>query len=99
MPPVRTHGEHLRLTPRRSAGCHLPARAITGAIGALKGPLHGGANEGVIKNLLDIGEPGNIKSWLDDKFSEKGFRLMGFGHRVYKVLDPRARIEIRERTG
>ncbi|MEZ5991184.1 MAG: citrate/2-methylcitrate synthase [Planctomycetota bacterium] len=66
--------------------------AITGAIGALKGPLHGGANEGVIKNLLDIGEPSNIKAWLDDKFSEKGFRLMGFGHRVYKVLDPRARI-------
>ena len=66
--------------------------AITGAIGALKGPLHGGANEGVIKNLLDIKDPSKIKSWLDDRFSEKGFRLMGFGHRVYKVLDPRARI-------
>ena len=66
--------------------------AITGAVGALKGPLHGGANEGVIKNLLDIGEPAKINSWLDDKFSEKGFRLMGFGHRVYKVLDPRAAI-------
>lgn len=75
--------------------------AITGAVGALKGPLHGGANEGVIKNLLEIGEPGNIKSWLDDKFSEKGFRLMGFGHRVYKVLDPRARIlkKYSEETG
>lgn len=64
--------------------------AITGAIGALKGPLHGGANEGVIKTLLDIGEPDNIQPWLEKKFAEKGFRLMGFGHRVYKVLDPRA---------
>lgn len=66
--------------------------AITGAIGALKGPLHGGANEGVIKNLIEIGEPEKIESWLDEKFAQKGFRLMGFGHRVYKVLDPRAKI-------
>lgn len=66
--------------------------SITGAVGALKGPLHGGANEGVIKNLLEIGEPDNIEPWLKEKFSQKGFRLMGFGHRVYKVLDPRARI-------
>ncbi|MCA8910473.1 MAG: citrate synthase [Planctomycetes bacterium] len=75
--------------------------SITGAVGALKGPLHGGANEGVIKNLIDIGEPANIKSWLDDKFATKGFRLMGFGHRVYKVLDPRARIlkKFSERVG
>jgi len=75
--------------------------SITGAVGALKGPLHGGANEGVIKNLIDIGEPANIKSWLDDKFATKGFRLMGFGHHVYKVLDPRARIlkKFSERVG
>lgn len=75
--------------------------AITGAIGALKGPLHGGANEGVIKNLLEIGEPSNIKAWLDDKFATKGFRLMGFGHRVYKVLDPRAVVlkKFSKRTG
>jgi len=64
--------------------------AITGAIGALKGPLHGGANEGVIKTLLEIGEPEKIKPWLEERFQQKGFRLMGFGHRVYKVLDPRA---------
>lgn len=64
--------------------------AITGAIGALKGPLHGGANEGVIKTLLEIGEPARIKPWLEEKFKEKNFRLMGFGHRVYKTLDPRA---------
>ncbi|MCZ7604626.1 MAG: citrate synthase [Planctomycetota bacterium] len=64
--------------------------AVTGAVGALKGPLHGGANEGVIKTLLDIGEPDRVESWLNDKLQDKSFRLMGFGHRVYKVLDPRA---------
>jgi citrate synthase len=64
--------------------------AITGAIGALKGPLHGGANEGVIKTLLEIDSPENIQPWLEEKLQQKGFRLMGFGHRVYKVLDPRA---------
>ncbi len=64
--------------------------AVTGAVGALKGPLHGGANEGVIKTLLEIGEPEKVEPWLNEKFKEKGFRLMGFGHRVYKALDPRA---------
>lgn len=64
--------------------------AVTGAVGALKGPLHGGANEGVIKTLHEIGELGNVEPWLGGKFKEKGFRLMGFGHRVYKALDPRA---------
>jgi citrate synthase len=75
--------------------------AVTGAVGALKGPLHGGANEGVIKTLKEIGEPGNIKAWLDEKLKDKGFRLMGFGHRIYKVLDPRAVVlkKFSKRTG
>ncbi|MCC6573452.1 MAG: citrate synthase [Planctomycetes bacterium] len=64
--------------------------AVTGAIGALKGPLHGGANEGVIKTLVEIGDVSKVEPWLNEKFKEKGFRLMGFGHRVYKTLDPRA---------
>ncbi|MBK8205459.1 MAG: citrate synthase [Planctomycetes bacterium] len=64
--------------------------AVAGAVGALKGPLHGGANEGVIKTLLEIGEPANIKPWLEKKMQDKSFRLMGFGHAVYKTLDPRA---------
>lgn len=64
--------------------------AITAAIGALKGPLHGGANEGVIKTLLEIGDLDNVDAWLTERLGQKGFRLMGFGHRVYKVLDPRA---------
>ncbi|MCC6464135.1 MAG: citrate synthase [Planctomycetes bacterium] len=75
--------------------------AITGAIGALKGPLHGGANEGVIKTLLEIGEPGKVKGYLDEKFKDKNFRLMGFGHRVYKTVDPRAIVlkKYSEKTG
>ena len=64
--------------------------AVTGAIGALKGPLHGGANEGVIKTLLEVGEASKVEGWINEKFKEKGFRLMGFGHRVYKTIDPRA---------
>lgn len=63
--------------------------AVTSAIGALKGPLHGGANEGVIKMLQEIGEPGNVDAYIDDALEQKK-KIMGIGHRVYKVLDPRA---------
>jgi citrate synthase len=63
--------------------------AITSAIGALKGPLHGGANEGVIKMLLEIGAPENVDAYIDDALAQKK-KIMGIGHRVYKVLDPRA---------
>ncbi len=68
--------------------------AITGAIGALKGPLHGGANQQVLRQLREIQEMGGvskIQEWLDNLLSQKG-RVMGFGHRVYKAYDPRARI-------
>ena len=63
--------------------------AMTSAIGALKGPLHGGANEQVIKMLLEIGEPAKVEAYLDKSFAEKR-KIMGFGHRVYKVQDPRS---------
>src|SRR5690554_3078893 len=63
---------------------------ITGAIGALKGPLHGGANEQVMKMLTEIGEPENIRQYLDDAFAKKQ-KIMGFGHRVYRKGDPRAK--------
>src|ERR1700733_4540316 len=63
--------------------------AIVSAIGTLKGPLHGGANEGVIKNLLEIGSVDNVEPWLKKKFAEKE-KIMGFGHRVYRTEDPRA---------
>lgn len=63
--------------------------AITSAIGTLKGPLHGGANEGVIHNLLEIGDIGAVDAWVDRKFAARE-KIMGFGHAVYKAYDPRA---------
>lgn len=62
--------------------------AVTGAIGALKGPLHGGANEAVMANMLEIGEPENAEAWVKDKLANKEL-VMGFGHRVYKKGDSR----------
>ena len=64
--------------------------AITSAIGTLKGPLHGGANEGVITMLQEIGEPDKVDAWVQDKLDNKK-KIMGIGHRIYKVLDPRAK--------
>jgi citrate synthase len=63
--------------------------AIVSAIGTLKGPLHGGANEGVIKNLLEIGSVENVEPWVKNAFANKQ-KIMGFGHRVYRTTDPRA---------
>ena len=63
--------------------------AITGAIGALKGPLHGGAPGPALDMVFEIGEAGRAEGVLRRKI-ESGEKLMGFGHRVYKVRDPRA---------
>ncbi|KAA9031709.1 citrate synthase [Niallia endozanthoxylica] len=63
---------------------------ITAAIGALKGPLHGGANEAVMKMLTEIGSPENVDSYIREKL-EKKEKVMGFGHRVYRQGDPRAK--------
>ncbi|MEK7329233.1 MAG: citrate/2-methylcitrate synthase, partial [Candidatus Eisenbacteria bacterium] len=63
--------------------------AVTGSIGALKGPLHGGAPGPVLDMLVDIGAAANAEAWLRREIAE-GRRIMGFGHRVYKVRDPRA---------
>ncbi len=63
--------------------------AITGAIGALKGPLHGGANTEVLNTLMEIGSVENVKTWVETTRAKKG-KFMGFGHAVYKVEDPRA---------
>ena len=63
--------------------------AITGAIGALKGPLHGGAPGPVLDAVFEIGKKERAEGYLREKL-ERGERLMGFGHRVYKVRDPRA---------
>lgn len=64
--------------------------AIVGAIGALKGPLHGGANERVIDVLRDVGSPENATTWVREMLDTKQ-KIMGFGHRVYKTGDPRAK--------
>ena len=63
--------------------------AVTTAIGTLKGPLHGGANEGVIKMLKEIGSLDQVDTYVADCLAQKR-KIMGIGHRVYKVLDPRA---------
>ncbi|CAN5816854.1 citrate synthase CitA [soil metagenome] len=65
--------------------------ALTGAIGALKGPLHGGAPSLVLDMLSEIGTADNVDAWLTAAL-DRGDRLMGFGHRVYKAEDPRAEI-------
>ena len=67
------------------------ASAIVGAIGALKGPLHGGAPALVMDMLEQIGTAENVKPWMDNALANHQ-KLMGFGHRVYKTTDPRAEI-------
>ena len=62
--------------------------AVVAAIGALKGPLHGGANEAVLHIFDEIGEASRVKTWLDDALARKR-KIMGFGHRVYKRGDSR----------
>lgn len=78
--------------------------AITSAAGTLKGPLHGGANQRVMAALKEIGEPDRAEQWVDDAL-QRGEKVMGFGHRVYRTLDPRAPIlkdlarELSEQSG
>jgi citrate synthase len=68
-----------------------PYSAMSGATAALYGPLHGGANEAVVKMLTEIGSVDNVPGYVE-RVKKGEFRLMGFGHRVYKNYDPRARI-------
>jgi citrate synthase len=90
------HAEHgmnastfaARVTAGTMADMH---SAVTSAIGALKGPLHGGANERVMEMLLEIGDPAAAPDWVRGAL-ERGQKVMGFGHRVYRTLDPRAPI-------
>ncbi|KRA54696.1 type II citrate synthase [Pseudoxanthomonas sp. Root65] len=75
-----------------------PYASVAAGITALWGPAHGGANEAVLKMLEEIGTPDKVETAIAKaKDKESGFRLMGFGHRVYKNFDPRAKI-IREMT-
>lgn len=68
-----------------------PYGVVAAAIGTLSGPLHGGANQKVVEMLQQIGRPENAKSWLEAKLEAKA-KIWGFGHREYKVKDPRAKI-------
>jgi citrate synthase len=70
---------------------------VLAAIGALKGPLHGGANEQAMLTFLEIGSPENVDGWLETALAEKR-KIMGFGHRAYKNGDPRARLLREMRT-
>ena len=70
--------------------------AVVSGIGTLKGPAHGGAAEAVMSMCLEIGSPDRVESYLEERLS-KGERVMGFGHRVYRAEDPRAR-HLRERA-
>jgi len=65
------------------------ASAVVGAIGALKGPLHGGAPSEVVEQIHEVGSPEHAEAWVRDALA-RGERLMGFGHRVYRAYDPRA---------
>ena len=68
-----------------------PYAVVASAVGTLGGPLHGGANEEVIQMLEEIGSVANVRPYLEDCLQRKA-KIMGFGHRVYKVKDPRATI-------
>jgi len=78
--------------------------AMTAAIAALKGPLHGGANEAVFRMIEEIGDKSKARAYITKKLEEKE-KVMGFGHRVYKTEDPRATVlrkmarELAEKTG
>jgi citrate synthase len=68
-----------------------PYTVVSSAIGTLTGPLHGGANEEVLDMLEEIGTPDKARAWAEDAVANKK-KIMGFGHRVYKVKDPRATV-------
>lgn len=78
--------------------------AVVTALGTLKGPLHGGASHESMEELLEIGSLENVDDWFEHKI-KNGQRIMGFGHRVYKIEDPRATIlremarQVAERSG
>ncbi|KAI3835827.1 hypothetical protein MKW92_019692 [Papaver armeniacum] len=90
------HAEH-EMNCSTAAARHLASSgvdvytALAGAVGALYGPLHGGANEAVLKMLNEIGTVENIPSFIEDVKSRKR-KMSGFGHRVYKNYDPRAKV-------
>jgi len=89
------HEQNCSTSTMRAAGSSLvdPYSAVAAASAALYGPLHGGANEAVLRMLRDIGHVNNIPAFIKEVKEGKGEKkLMGFGHRVYKNYDPRAKV-------
>ncbi len=88
------HEQNCSTSAMRAVGSsHVePYSAVAAAAAALYGPLHGGANEQVIRMLEEIGSIKNVPAFIQRVKSGEGVRLMGFGHRVYKSYDPRAKI-------
>ena len=88
------HEQNCSTSAMRSIGSSQvdPYSAVAGAAAALFGPLHGGANEAVIRMLTEIGSIHNIPDFIKRVKAGEGVKLMGFGHRVYKNYDPRAKI-------
>ena len=88
------HEQNASTSVMRSVGSsHVdPYSAVAAAAAALYGPLHGGANEAVIHMLTEIGSVKNVPSFIDQVKAGEGVKRMGFGHRVYKNYDPRAKI-------
>jgi citrate synthase len=76
-----------RVTASTNADMHA---AVTAAFGALKGPLHGGATDGTMRMLDEIGSPDHVETFVDQAIARK-YKFSGFGHRVYKTEDPRAK--------
>jgi len=77
-----------RVVASTGADC---AAALSAAVGALSGPLHGGAPSRVLRMLDEVAEMGDARRWVSETL-DRGERLMGFGHRVYRAEDPRARV-------
>jgi citrate synthase len=88
------HEQNCSTTTMRGIGSSQadPYVSLAGAAAALYGPLHGGANEAVLRMLAEIGSVAHISEFVKRVKSGEGRRLMGFGHRVYKSYDPRAKI-------
>ena len=91
------HGSNASTFVTRAAASSLTDTysAITAGVGSLKGPLHGGANEAVMRALEKIGSVDKVEQYVLDVLDKPHGRVMGFGHRVYRVLDPRASILVK----
>src|SRR5262245_30645298 len=75
--------------PRRKSTARSSYATVSAAIGSLRGPLHGGANEAALEDMQKIGGPEKAAAWVADRIAHNQ-KIIGFGHRVYKTFDPRA---------